>query len=652
MAKRLRDIGKTRRLNPFTLNFSSPEIEMEFREDYFSTSLAYLRISFLFGIVFYAVFALLDFKVVTNYLPFWFIRFSIIIPVILIVLLLSYTRNFHRYWQQAIATSILISGFGIILMIYWADFPADRTYHFGLSLVLIYGYVLIKLRFIYNVACNVILTPTCIIMMHNSSLPSKLTFTNSFFFLTINLTVMIGGYFIEFYIRQEYYNRHLLKLERAKIEKYNRNLERVVLDRTRELKQKVTVLSDTKEALHDSEQLLKRAFDATNSAIWSLRFPELQFQFREVFNKLLHFEKKTAYQNFSYDLVHDEDRKDFICEITHIMQGKSNTVDFEYRLQNAAGNWLWVHSWGKVADFDSEGKPLRMVGTTVDINNRKLTELELEEIRKNLKESVENRTASLMESQRALVFLMEDMETTSQKLESVNQLLESVNKELESFSYSVSHDLKAPLRAINGFAAALKEDYFDLLGDDGRDFINRIETNATKMGTLINDLLEFSRLGRKQMNLCETDMGALFQKIFNELKYEIPYRDIFFHINSLPVLYADENLLRQVIVNLLSNAIKFTSTRDKAIIRITYQFVDKEHIFSVKDNGVGFDMAYSNKLFGVFQRLHSAEEFEGYGVGLSLVKRIITRHKGRIWAEAEPDKGATFHFSLPERKKD
>lgn len=224
--------------------------------------------------------------------------------------------------------------------------------------------------------------------------------------------------------------------------------------------------------------------------------------------------------------------------------------------------------------------------------------------------------------------------------------LAAVNKELEAFSYSVSHDLRAPLRAINGYAHMLKEDHGNQLNEEGERVLKTIEYNAARMGTLIDDLLAFSKLGRKAIQKKPVDMNEMVQDVITELHKTMP-RQIKIKIGKLHNVKADEVLLYQVIFNLLANGIKYTSKQEFPEIEINSKQQDNEIIVSFKDNGVGFDMKYADKLFGVFQRLHSQDEFEGTGVGLAIVKRIIEKHNGKVWAEGKLNEGALFNFSLP-----
>jgi two-component system sensor histidine kinase/response regulator len=225
--------------------------------------------------------------------------------------------------------------------------------------------------------------------------------------------------------------------------------------------------------------------------------------------------------------------------------------------------------------------------------------------------------------------------------------LESANHELEAFSYSVSHDLRAPLRHIDGFAGLLANSAGSKLSESDAHYLKLIINSVHQMGRLIDDLLDFSRMGRTELRRIQVDLQELLETVIQELQPEIGSRNIVWKKNPLPTVQADPSLLRQVFVNLLFNAIKYTRPRDPAQIEIGCTTEPGETVVFIRDNGVGFNMQYADKLFGVFQRLHRQEDFEGTGIGLANVRRIVARHGGRTWAEAELDKGATFYFSLP-----
>lgn len=225
--------------------------------------------------------------------------------------------------------------------------------------------------------------------------------------------------------------------------------------------------------------------------------------------------------------------------------------------------------------------------------------------------------------------------------------LEVSNSELESFSYSVSHDLRAPLRAIDGFAEMLQESYSERLDDEGKRKLKVIRESSQKMGQLIDDLLAFSRLGRQTVSATQVDMAAMATEVFEELIASSPEPRARFAIRPMPGAWCDRALIRQVWVNLLANAIKFSGKRPDPAIEVGGYTEGAQNIYYVRDNGAGFDMRYYKKLFGVFERLHSAAEFSGVGVGLAIVQRVIMRHRGRVWAEGKVGEGATFYFALP-----
>ena len=317
-----------------------------------------------------------------------------------------------------------------------------------------------------------------------------------------------------------------------------------------------------------------------------------------------------------YNDVHKEDISRMLKNEKESFD-KLKTFDVEVRLVGDSGEIRWHHIVSQPRLLPNGD--IVADGIELDITEQKVAELELQKIHRELEQRVLERT----------------------------EQLEAANKELESFSYSVSHDLRAPLRAIDGYARMVEEDYRDKLDDEGRRFLGVVRSEAIRMGQLIDDLLRFSRLGRQTLIRISIDMTGLVREVYTQLQHENDNLSADLRIADLPQIKAEPSLMRQVWNNLLQNAVKFSRRRKDILIVVGSYINHGEAVYFVKDNGVGFDMRYADKLFGVFQRLHNQNEFEGTGVGLALVQRIIHRHGGHVWAESELDKGATFFFSLP-----
>ena len=257
------------------------------------------------------------------------------------------------------------------------------------------------------------------------------------------------------------------------------------------------------------------------------------------------------------------------------------------------------------------------------------------------------RTQAMLRLRRENAALLERLSVRTVELETANRELQAANRELEAFSDSVSHDLRAPLRTIDGLLRVVQEDFGAGIAPGARQHIESISAQASRMSELCEDLLRLSRLGREPLQKRSVDMRSLVHEVAGELRAAEPARDLDIRIGELPAVLADPSLLRQVWVNLLANALKFTRRRERALIEIAGAARAEHRLYSIRDNGAGFDPRRAERLFGIFQRLHAAGEFEGTGVGLSIARRIIERHGGAIWAESEPDRGAVFHFTLP-----
>lgn len=316
--------------------------------------------------------------------------------------------------------------------------------------------------------------------------------------------------------------------------------------------------------------------------------------------------------------IHPDDYENFRHSIEVHCLNKSTSVKEELRLRDKNNEWNWYECKGKTVGKSENGQNTRIVGTFQNIQMRKNIELEKQNINTILEHKVRDRTAQLL----------------------------NANKELESFSYSVSHDLRAPLRSIDGFSMALLEDYGDKQDETALHYINRIRSSTIKMNQLINDLLDLSRLNTNTLKIELVNLSDLVQTYVNQYQELNQESHTTFIIAPNITAQCDKGLMYSVFINLLDNAIKFTAKHDQSTIEFGVNIVDSQPIYFVKDDGAGFDMAYSNKLFGVFQRLHRQDEFKGNGIGLATIQRIIHHHKGEVWAEGEVEKGATFFFTL------
>jgi PAS domain S-box-containing protein len=321
--------------------------------------------------------------------------------------------------------------------------------------------------------------------------------------------------------------------------------------------------------------------------------------------------------DFWLTIAHPDDRDRASRETIAIFSGGGNGR-MELRMIAADGRVVWVEAYSTVI-IGEDGMPAGLRGVMMDVTERKLAEEEIRRLNSDLERRVLERTAQL----------------------------QAANRELEAFSYSVSHDLRAPFRHIVGFADLLNKRIGTGLDESGKHYLDTISQSAKYAGTLVDNLLSFSQMGRTELRHMKVDMGQLVREVIADMEQETEGRTIEWTIAALPTIEGDASMLRLAVDNLLANAIKYTRPRKVAKIEVGMIPGEGERIFFVRDNGVGFDIRYAGKLFGVFQRLHRSEEFEGTGIGLANVQRIVQRHGGRVWAEGIEDEGATFYFSIP-----
>ena len=401
------------------------------------------------------------------------------------------------------------------------------------------------------------------------------------------------------------------------------------------------------EELRETSDYLNSLIDYANAPIITWDTRRIITRFNRAFEQLTGYAASEMVDRDLQILFPEESRNESLGKIAQASSGEF-LESVEIPIQRKDGGSR-LALWNSANIFDSEGKMIATIAQGQDITERKRGEAEIFRLNMELGNRVEERTRALRDSQLALLNLVDDLNASAKSLASVNDALEAVNKELSAFSYSVSHDLRAPLRSIDGFSQALLEDYGDKIDDTGRNYLGRIRRATQHMGQLIDDMLKLSRVTRAEFNLESVDLSAMVQAIVRRANESRPDRNIQVRIQNGLNVTADRNLLSIALVNLLDNALKFTSKNVQG--EIVFGCVEKQGQveYYIRDNGAGFDMAYSDKLFGTFQRLHSTEEFEGTGIGLATVKRIITRHGGTIRAEGAVGKGATFYFTLGAR---
>jgi PAS domain S-box-containing protein len=384
----------------------------------------------------------------------------------------------------------------------------------------------------------------------------------------------------------------------------------------------ITEHKKAEQALRESEERLRQIASSLREVIWLRDARTRQVLYvNPAFEELTGRTCENFYENrdIVIDVIHPDDKEGVIKALKQRFDGVP--YDKEHRIVHLDGSVRWVSS--RIFPVRNEADEVyRWASIMEDITDQKRAEEEIRRLNEELELRVIERTAQL----------------------------EAANKELEAFSYSVSHDLRAPLRAIDGFSRILIKDHASQLPSEVVRLLEIVRSNTQQMGRLIDGLLAFSRLSRQPVDKRTVNMGDLVRDVLDILQGDLEGRGVEIKIEHLPACWGDPLLLRQVWMNLLSNALKFTREREMAQIEIGYKEVDGEQVYFVKDNGVGFDMQYVDKLFGVFQRLHRDEKFEGTGVGLAIAQRIVQRHDGRVWMEGVVDQGVTSYFALPRKR--
>ena len=374
------------------------------------------------------------------------------------------------------------------------------------------------------------------------------------------------------------------------------------------------------QELSRNREKLDMAIKSAEMGMWSWNLETDQSSYNEHWFSMLGWDKTDFVNPKSIweSLIHPDDKAFAMQLLSDYRTGKSEYYSTEFRLKTKSGSWKWIQSRGKIVSWTDEKQPLLMLGSHLDIDNRKRNEEQLKQLNEELEERVQSRT----------------------------QELEKTIHELEEFSYSISHDLKAPLRAIGGFAEILREDHSELLDKEALSLLGVIEDNIWMMGQLIEDLLYFVRLSRLPLNVSTIDLGLIAWNAYNQLQSGKKKEDIDLTIADLKTTLGDASQIKLLFTHLLENSIKYRKPDSKLQIVVGVENRDGKDYYYVKDTGIGFDMRYVHNIFKIFHRLHSADIYKGTGVGLAIVKRIIDKHNGDIFAESEPGKGTIFYFSL------
>ncbi len=419
----------------------------------------------------------------------------------------------------------------------------------------------------------------------------------------------------------------------------------------------MTELMDVESALRESEEIISKLALVTNDGIWDWNLRSESVVFDPLYYTMAGYEVN----EFPHHLVefrkriHPDDVERVFKLAEDYITGIQNKFIAEFRFLNKDGSWLWVLGRGNIIEQDENGNPLRFVGTHTDISALKSVEEELNRYQDKLEDIVEDRTQKLNERiseverlNAALTNILDDYQIANEKLSSMSRSLTDTYQELESFTYSVSNDLREPLKAVKQSSDTLMKKYHAKLDPKAKIYLEEVQLNTALMDQLIENLLKLAELGRKEITPVPVNPTTLVNKVIKSYAEEIEDRKIKTNIKELPPCMADENLLEMVFQSLIGNAVKFTKKQKNAEITIGHQpgQTSERVIYYVKDNGVGFNSKDQENIYDTFHRLHSQEEFQGIGIGLTLAKKIINRHGGEIWAEAVENEGATFYFAL------
>ena len=385
----------------------------------------------------------------------------------------------------------------------------------------------------------------------------------------------------------------------------------------------ITEKKEKEEAFRINRELLNQALEGAGAGIWEMNLNTNALFLDKRFLEMMGYRHEDLSGTLQDNLHHPDDWEAVMARLDAHLKGRTPIYISEHRALSKSGEWRWLHARAKVVEWNENGTPLKLVGTAHDITEKKQQEEELKQHREHLEELVEERTSAL---------------------ESTNLALEAANTELKDFAYIVSHDLKAPLRAVSQLSYWIREDHGDKLGDEGKEQISLLINRVKRMDGLINGILQYSRIGRTREKKEKIDLNTLVHRVLGAISS--PKEIDIAILNSLPTITSDPIRIEQVFQNLLSNAIKFMD-KPNGIIRIKCKDEESWWRFSVKDNGPGINPKYHDRIFKIFQTLSSRDEQENTGIGLTLVKKIVELYGGKVWVESEQGEGSTFFFTLP-----
>jgi PAS domain S-box-containing protein len=441
-----------------------------------------------------------------------------------------------------------------------------------------------------------------------------------------------------------------LQVEATKLVESSTALEdskTATLNLLEDLKTEIELRKRTEELLRETSDYLNSLIDYANAPIITWDVQHKITRFNHAFEGLTGYSVSEMVGKELPILFSKDSRDESLRKIAQTSSGELWKA-VEIPIQRKDGE-IRVALWNSANIFDKEGKEIvATIAQGQDITERKRVEKEFIGLNTELERTVSERTRELRDSQLALLNLVDDLNQTSRGLAFANDALDAVNKELAAFSYSVSHDLRAPLRSIDGFSNALLEDCEDKLDDDGKKYLERIRRATQNMGRLIDDMLNLSRVTQSEFRQEQVDLSKMVHEIIDTNQQRNPLNGMTVNIQEDIIVQGDQRLMHIAMTNLLDNAWKFAGKQEHSQVEFGAIVKDGERIIFVRDNGVGFDMNYAGKLFGAFQRLHRSDEFPGTGIGLATVRRVMNRHGGQAWAESEVGKGATFFFTLPE----